>query len=70
MEEAIFLGLRKISGVDINLFPKRFGISFENLYMQKIAVLKREGMIYEDGNRIRLTSKGLILSDEIFAGLI
>ncbi len=70
LEEAIFLGLRKISGMDINLFPKRFGISFENLYMQKIAVLKREGMIYEDGNRIRLTSKGLILSDEIFAGLI
>jgi len=70
LEEGIFLGLRRTSGINMNWFAARFNTSLKNLCHQKIAELKTGGLIYEDGSIIRLTRKGLTLSNEVFAELI
>ncbi|MEK7841475.1 MAG: radical SAM family heme chaperone HemW, partial [Deltaproteobacteria bacterium] len=70
IEEGIFLGLRRTSGINMNWFAARFNTQLKNLCRQKIAELKTCGLIYEDGSIIRLTRKGLILSNEVFAELI
>lgn len=70
LEEGIFLGLRRTSGINMNWFAARFNTPLKNLCHQKIAELKTCGLIYEDGSIIRLTRKGLTLSNEVFAELI
>ncbi|HKZ45757.1 MAG TPA: radical SAM family heme chaperone HemW [Thermodesulfobacteriota bacterium] len=70
LEEGIFLGLRRTSGINMNWFAARFNTPLKNLCHQKIAELKTYGLIYEDGSIIRLTRKGLTLSNEVFAELI
>ena len=70
LEEGIFLGLRRTSGINMDWFAARFNTQLKNLCHQKIAELKTGGLIYEDGSIIRLTRKGLILSNEVFAELI
>ena len=70
LEEGIFLGLRRTSGINMNWFAARFNTQLKNLCRQKIAELKTGGLIYEDGSIIRLTRKGLTLSNEVFAELI
>lgn len=66
LEEGLFLGLRKTTGINTDWFLKRFGAPLKDLYVSKIAALKKEGLLYEDGNNIRLTRKGLLLSNEVF----
>ena len=70
LEEGIFLGLRKTSGINMNWFAARFNTPLKNLCHQKITELKIRGLIYENGSSIRLTRKGLALSNEVFAELI
>ena len=70
LEEGIFLGLRRLTGIDKNWFATRFNMPLKELYMHKIAALKMAGLLYEDDNIIRLTRKGLLLSNEVFAELI
>lgn len=70
IEEGIFLGLRRISGIDIDWFERRFGCSLKDLYPHTISKLTREGMLEPDDDTIRLTRKGLLLSNEVLAELI
>ena len=68
--EGIFLGLRRIRGIDVNWFLRRFNMSLKDLYMHKFAALKMEGLLYEDAVGLRLTRKGLLLSNEVFREII
>jgi len=70
IEEGIFLGLRRISGIDIDWFERRFDCSLKDLYRDTISKLTREGMLDPDDDNIRLTRKGLLLSNEVLAELI
>ncbi|MBI5048325.1 MAG: radical SAM family heme chaperone HemW [Deltaproteobacteria bacterium] len=70
LEEGIFLGLRRLTGIDTGWFLTRFNISLKDLYASKISALKAAELLYEDANSIRLTHKGLLLSNEVFAELI
>jgi oxygen-independent coproporphyrinogen III oxidase len=70
LEEGIFLGLRRTSGINMDWFAARFNTPLKNLCHKKIAELKTCGLIYEDGSIIKLTRKGLVLSNEVISGLI
>ncbi|MBI3398443.1 MAG: radical SAM family heme chaperone HemW [Deltaproteobacteria bacterium] len=70
IEEGIFLGLRRITGIDTDWFSKRFGWSLKDLHAHKITQLKIKGMLYADHDTLRLTHQGLLLSNEVFAELI
>src|SRR5699024_994906 len=65
MEEELFLGLRKKSGVFIAKFEERFGISFEERYGQVVAELRQQGLLVPDDEMIRMTKKGLFLVDTV-----
>lgn len=65
MEEEMFLGLRKKSGVPITRFEEKFGTSFEDLYGQVVRNLCHQGLLQVEGQQIRMTKKGLFLGDTV-----
>ncbi|RSK06146.1 Oxygen-independent coproporphyrinogen-III oxidase 1 [Streptococcus mitis] len=65
MEEEMFLGLRKKSGVSIIRFEKKFGQSFEGLYGEIVRDLVQQGLMQIDGDRVRMTKRGLFLGDTV-----
>ena len=65
MEEEMFLGLRKKSGVSIARFEEKFDRSFEGLYGEIVKDLVQQGLMQIDGNRVRMTKRGLFLGDTV-----
>ena len=65
MEEELFLGLRKKSGVSIKRFEERFGLSFDGCYGQIVKELQANGLLKKDKDFIRMTKKGLFLGDTV-----
>ena len=65
MEEEMFLGLRKKSGISIQKFEKKFILSFEERYGKIVNQLVQEGLLQVEGNQIRMTKQGLFLGDTV-----
>jgi putative oxygen-independent coproporphyrinogen III oxidase len=65
MEEEMFLGLRKKSGVSMVRFEEKFERSFQKLYGDIVKDLVQQGLIQVDGDRVRMTKKGLFLGDTV-----
>ncbi|UJD00009.1 oxygen-independent coproporphyrinogen III oxidase [Streptococcus oralis] len=65
MEEEMFLGLRKKSGVSMARFEEKFGRSFDGLYGEIIRDLVQQGLMQIDGDRVRMTKRGLFLGDTV-----
>ncbi|HEL0002984.1 TPA: oxygen-independent coproporphyrinogen III oxidase [Streptococcus equi subsp. zooepidemicus] len=65
MEEELFLGLRKKSGVSVSRFQEKFGLSFESRYGSVVRELQAQGLLVEDKDFIRMTKKGLFLGDSV-----
>lgn len=65
IEEELFLGLRKKSGVSIARFEEKFGVSFEERYGQIVRELCNQGLLVPDDNVVRMTKKGLFLGDTV-----
>lgn len=66
MKEYMLLGLRKITGVDINEFIKKFAISPLYKFNKEITKLLREGLIEVNEHSIRLSKKGLDLANIVW----
>ena len=65
MEEEMFLGLRKKSGVSMSRFEEKFGRSFEGLYGEIVRDLVQQGLMQIEGDRVRMTKRGLFLGDTV-----
>ena len=65
MEEEMFLGLRKKSGVSKKRFEEKFGISFEDQYGAVVAELTEQGLLVPDRDIVRMTKQGLFLGDTV-----
>ena len=65
MEEEMFLGLRKKSGVSKKRFEEKFGLSFEDQYGAVVSELTEQGLLVPDKDIIRMTKKGLFLGDTV-----
>ena len=66
MEEFMFLGLRMMSGISREEFQKKFGKKIETVYEKQIQQLKKDGLIEFVENRIRLTKRGIDISNYVF----
>lgn len=66
IEEEMFLGLRKILGVDKTVFENRFGFSMMNVYGDVIEKLKQQKLITETDSRVCLTEEGLFRGNDVF----
>ena len=64
--ESAFLGLRLNDGIGLADYEARYGVDLA----EKIAGLEVRDLIEIDGGRLRLTRKGMLFSNEVFAALI
>ena len=65
MEEEMFLGLRKKSGISIQRFQDKFAVNFEERYGSILTDLIQEGLLQVEGDQVRMTKKGLFLGDTV-----
>jgi putative oxygen-independent coproporphyrinogen III oxidase len=66
--EATFLELRKRSGIDLAQFEGRYGYDLRSA--KPYALFQREGMLEEEGGRVRLSPKGWLLAEGIAERLV
>jgi oxygen-independent coproporphyrinogen-3 oxidase len=67
--ESIFLGLRLMRGLDLEDYRLRFGADLLDEYDVELARLSAAGLIEIDHELLRLTTRGALLSNEVFAAL-
>jgi putative oxygen-independent coproporphyrinogen III oxidase len=67
--ESIFLGLRLMCGIDLENYRTRFGRDLRDEYNGELDRLGAAGLIELDDRRLKLTSRGALLSNEVFAAL-
>ncbi|MBQ8278618.1 MAG: oxygen-independent coproporphyrinogen III oxidase [Roseburia sp.] len=63
MEEFMFLGLRMIDGFHREEFEKTFGVAIEGVYGAILKGLQQEELLLQREGRIRLTEKGIDVSN-------
>jgi oxygen-independent coproporphyrinogen-3 oxidase len=66
LEETFFLGLRLTRGVDLQEVAHAFGRDAATSFCGAIAEFVRAGLVEHQGERIRLTERGRLLSNEVF----
>jgi coproporphyrinogen III oxidase-like Fe-S oxidoreductase len=64
------MSLRKIHGTSREEFRAATGFDYAELCRDQLPWLRREGLIDDSGDRLRLTPRGLFVSDGIFAELV
>jgi oxygen-independent coproporphyrinogen-3 oxidase len=69
-EEAYFLGLRLTRGIDLEQLVERYGPEAASFARDQIVEFCHEGLMELEEGRIRLTAKGRLVSNEIFAAFI
>jgi len=76
LSEALFLGLRKSEGINLEYFSRRYKVNILTAYHKEIKEFQDAGLIetttsgcsYE--TNLRLTRKGFLLSNEVFSKFI
>ncbi len=69
LEESFFLGLRLNRGVNLNDLEQRFGRALDPFF-PVVEELILAGLLSRDGSFIRLTQRGRLLSNEVFANFV
>jgi len=70
MEEVFFLGLRLNRGVNLVQVAENFGEQAVERVRPTIAELNGLGLLQHDGDLVRLTARGRLLSNEVFQSFI
>ena len=70
MSECMILGLRLTRGVNASDFNNEFGMGIHEAFGDIINGFIKQGLLAEEGGHIRLTSKGIDLSNTVFAAFI
>ncbi len=70
MAETAMLGLRLNTGVSRLEFAARYGRAFEQVFDERLADVRNLGLIETVGDRVRLTERGRLLGNEVFARLL
>ncbi|KAF0994447.1 radical SAM family heme chaperone HemW [Geobacillus sp. TFV-3] len=70
MEEEMFLGLRKTEGVSKACFRQKFGRDLHDIFGAAIRREIENGRLEETVTHIRLTKRGKLLGNEVFAAFL
>ena len=70
MEEFMFMGLRKINGIDENEFKNRFSMNINDVYGEILNKYIGEGLLIRELGRIFLSEKGIEISNVIMADFL
>lgn len=69
-EEFVFLGLRKIEGISIEEYKKNFNEDIYSQYKNEIESNINKGLLEIEENRLKLTRKGIDLSNSVMSDFI
>lgn len=69
-EESLFLGLRLIDGVSLDHLRDKFGEERVATAMGGVEEAREAGLIERDGERVWLTTRGRMASNEVFSRLL
>jgi oxygen-independent coproporphyrinogen-3 oxidase len=70
LEEEFFLGLRLVEGVDLRVLANKFGAPAVSRFSKTVADLVADGLLHRSEKGIRLTPRGRLVSNEVFAEFI
>lgn len=70
IEEFMFLGLRKMTGVSFQEFEKRFASKMSDYYQDVLSDLRARKLITINKERIVLTKQGKFLGNEVFQSFL
>lgn len=65
--EFVFLGLRLAQGIDLQQYNIRFGLNLVEEYKEDLRRLAEIELIELSDNRLKLTKKGFLFSNEVFS---
>ena len=68
--EMLVFGLRRLAGIDKNVFHQQTGFRIEQLAQEPIVRFVGESLLQDDGSNLRLTRKGLLVSDGLWPDLL
>ena len=68
--ESMFLGLRLMRGLNMREFGLRFGADPREQYRDDLERFGEAGLIEVDGDLLKLTRRGALLSNEVFAAFV
>jgi oxygen-independent coproporphyrinogen-3 oxidase len=68
--EAVFLGMRMMEGVDLRRYRESFGVDLRDEHAEDLDRFCKAGLVELDGDLIRLTRTGALLSNEVFAAFV
>lgn len=68
--EALFLGMRMMRGIDMHAFSETFGVDLRDEYGADLDRFCKAGLLEFDGDLMRLTRNGALLSNEVFAAFV
>ena len=68
--EALFLGMRLMRGVDVRQYRESFGVDVREQHAADLDRFRKAGLLEFDGDLIRLTRTGALLSNEVFAAFV
>lgn len=66
MWETIFLALRLNEGLDIKSFDIKYGVDFHAKYGSRLKKLAAQGLVFIESDRLKLTRRGIDLSNSVF----
>lgn len=70
MEEEMMLGLRLLEGISRQQFLQKYGLDPLHLFQTSILMLKEQGLLEVNDDKIKLTAKGLPLANLVFQEFI
>lgn len=66
IEEEMFLGLRKRTGVNKNVFKQKYNVTIDQIYQEQIQDLIARSWLEEASDYVRMTEKGQLFGNEVF----
>lgn len=70
LEEAIFLGFRKMAGINVDEINNKFGIDFNKKYSKILQKYLSTGHLIKTSNGYALSIEGVLVSNDILADFI
>ena len=70
VEEALILGLRCLKGIELSSFYQRYGVNILSRYGEVLKSLKENSLVETTDHYLRLTRRGVLLSNEVFQQFI
>ncbi len=68
--EAIFLGMRMMRGISVRHYQELFGANLRETHERDLTRFREAGLIEFDGDLIKLTRSGALLSNEVFTAFV